>query len=269
MLKEVVFCDRSFTSEIFAFLNDGRNIFLENVVHPGDLVSIFRGWPKVGFTRHFIVHIDDSIITINFIFFFKLSKIGLYNLPPSYVTPILQAFGPELQHIEFKKCGDEETVIRLVDLALCRQLEGLRFLESDISFVPQEMDSTFDADTFLPQLKSFESTHCLGRHSRLFEEKSTLARLVIKCSHVKIELDRHDEPLPKRLKQSSQVSYSLFHIWIHKIGACNTNFVHRPPTRRDSIEFGNYGRTWKFLLFGSLLNFRCLSCPSSSLTSST
>ena len=129
----------------------------------------------------------------------------LHHLSSKYISPILKAFGPELQHLEFK-CYK---TVQLADLALCRQLESLRFLYGQITLIPQEMDSTFDDAMFLPQLKSFESTRCLGRHSRLFEEKSTLVRLVLYCSHISDEVDKV-EPLPKRLKQSGQVSYSLF-----------------------------------------------------------
>ena len=45
MLKEVVFCDRSFETE--EDYDKENQIVLENDVDPENLQAIFNGWPKV------------------------------------------------------------------------------------------------------------------------------------------------------------------------------------------------------------------------------
>jgi hypothetical protein len=45
MLKEVVFCDRSFASE--EDYDKENQIVLENDLDPENLQAIFNGWPKV------------------------------------------------------------------------------------------------------------------------------------------------------------------------------------------------------------------------------
>ena len=116
------------------------------------------------------------------------------------MTPILEVFGAGLQHLEFKHCDE----IELADLALCQQLKSLRILSST-TLLPERFESTFNAATFLPQLKIFESVDCLGLHSRLFEEKANLVHLNLYCFHGEIELEGPAEPLQKRFKHSAQV----------------------------------------------------------------
>jgi hypothetical protein len=128
--------------------------------------------------------------------------IGLHKVPLKYAQPILKVFGAELQHLELKSAGS----VKLADLALCQKLESLRILGS-MTLLPESFDITSNAATFLPLLKSFESDVCLGIYSRLFEEKSTLLRIVLHCSHVNID---KDEPLPKRFKHSAEVIFVLF-----------------------------------------------------------
>ena len=126
----------------------------------------------------------------------------LFQVSLAYATPILEKFGPELQQLEFKRCEG----IKLADLSLCLQLENLRIIA--ITVLPNIVDSTVDEATFLPHLKSFESDVCLGLHSRLFEEKSTLVQLVLECSHVGVD---SDEPLRKCFKSFSQVSLRIIY----------------------------------------------------------
>lgn len=47
LLKEVVFCHLSFASNSDVFALGVQPIELESIVHPGDLQSIFKRWPKV------------------------------------------------------------------------------------------------------------------------------------------------------------------------------------------------------------------------------
>ena len=100
------------------------------------------------------------------------------GVPLEYMTPILEVFGPGRLHLECH-CRN----IKLADLGLCSQLKNLRILSYDTVLIPFEVDSA----TFLPELMSFESNSCFGSCSRFFEEKSTLVRLVLNCSHVEIQ----------------------------------------------------------------------------------
>lgn len=100
------------------------------------------------------------------------------RISSKYLTPILELFGPGLKHLEL-----ECRKIKLADLSLCYQLDSLRILSRDAVLIHHDIDSA----AFLPKLKSFHSAICLGAHSRLFEEKSSLVRLVLNCSHVGIK----------------------------------------------------------------------------------
>jgi len=121
------------------------------------------------------------------------------------MTPILEVFAPEVKHLTFFKCKEK----KLADLALCQKLESLRILtrrtdstdqeDVDTTLIPHQIETAFDATTFLPQLTSLHSDCCLGSHSLLFEQKSTLRRIVLHCSHIQTRV----EPLRKRLKHSS------------------------------------------------------------------
>ena len=117
------------------------------------------------------------------------------------MTPILEVFGPGLLHLKFESVPN----IKLADLAICTKLESLRILGQYSSLSMDDNVSTFDARAFLPNLKSFHNEICLGRHSLLFEEKSTLIRLVLSCSHFVMKSDR-DDPQQKHPKYSEHVS---------------------------------------------------------------
>ena len=47
MLKEVVFCEKSFRCDWYSSFDGFNPIQLNNITNPGDLQSIFSGWPKV------------------------------------------------------------------------------------------------------------------------------------------------------------------------------------------------------------------------------
>lgn len=120
---------------------------------------------------------------------------------------ILEVFAPTLQHLSLQSCRE----INLAELAPCVKLESLRILELDssLSTESEQNVSTIKAATFLPSLKSVQSDICLGCHSLLFEEKSTLIRLVLSCSHFVMNTGR-DVPPQKRFKPSADVSQQLF-----------------------------------------------------------
>jgi len=111
---------------------------------------------------------------------------------------ILTVFGPELHKLRLKKCPQ----IKLEQLAICSKLQRLKIMEGLLSRRSQETGSALDADTYLPELKIFESNICLGRQSHLFEEKSSsLIKLDLNCSHVGIVQAREERsPCPKRFK---------------------------------------------------------------------
>lgn len=143
-------------------------------------------------------------------YLFKLTKIGFHQVSLRYITVILEEFGAGLQKLEFKHCVE----IKLDDIALCQQLKSLRIGPYFTTLLPEKFESRFDSAKFLPQLKIFKSDGCLGRTSRLFEEKSNLVSLVMNCFHGDIELERR-EPHQKRSKHSAQVR--LFINFIVKI----------------------------------------------------
>ena len=115
---------------------------------------------------------------------------------------ILEVFHPLLKFLVLKNC----TKIKLADLAVCFELEGLKIL-AGCSFNSHDID-VFNPDTFLPKLKSFQSNICMGLPSRLFEEKSGLVNLVLHCSHIGIEVEGEDQPR-KRFKVSLNEPFIL------------------------------------------------------------
>lgn len=104
------------------------------------------------------------------------------EVPPDYVQTILKVFGTELLYLEFRFCSK----FYVKDLTSANRLESL-----SISCFCELLGSTEDpllcAENFLPRLKFLESSSCLGVWSYLFEEKSALVRLVLKCCHIGIE----------------------------------------------------------------------------------
>ena len=105
-------------------------------------------------------------------------KITLDNVRQEYLQSILNAFGPTLKDLTLRSCNQ----ISLSNLvSTCSSLESLSFLQG-CSLVDEA--STLNPDTFLPNLKKFESDICLGAMSHFFEGKSTLTRLVLNCSHI-------------------------------------------------------------------------------------
>ncbi len=104
---------------------------------------------------------------------------------PEYVKPILNVFGPTLKQLTLEHCSN----INFSDLASCKQLESLRIRNSSLAN-PQENEALLmDPDlSFLPQLKKFKSGICLGVYSRLFEGKTSLTHLTLRCCHIGTEV---------------------------------------------------------------------------------
>ncbi len=127
------------------------------------------------------------------IFLIQLTTVGLNGVSSDYVRPILDVFGPELHQLEIKFCHG----IKLTDLALCTQLEGLSILKS--CFNTDESESAVNANFFLPQLKSFKSDFCLGNRSQFFEDKASLVLLDVVCSHIEAERGEVHENVSKVL----------------------------------------------------------------------
>lgn len=146
-----------------------------------------------------------------FIFSFKLFTIECTEVPSGHMKAILNVFGPELHHLRLKKCRR----INLEQLAICSKLNSLKIVRGSIFGINQEIAAALDVNTFLPKMKFFESSICLGRKSHLFEEKSsTLVKLDLNCSHIGIIQAREDgPPCPKRFKGLGQeVSFVLWYI---------------------------------------------------------
>ena len=98
----------------------------------------------------------------------------------------MEVFGPELLRLSIY--GGAEDLFSLADFALCPKLENLSFHNCILD--ENEDVTAFDPSTFLPHLKSIYSSSCLGSHSRLFEEKSSLVRLDVNCSHLGLEMKK-------------------------------------------------------------------------------
>jgi len=92
-------------------------------------------------------------------------------------------FHTELKEVSFIECN----LINLTDLERCTKLHTLR-ISSTCSLNSYENVAALSADTFLPDLKRFSSKICLGAVSALFEEKSTLNWLHLKCCHLHIQV---------------------------------------------------------------------------------
>jgi len=92
-------------------------------------------------------------------------------------------FHAELKELSFVGCK----LINLADLARCTQLQSLR-ISSTCTMDSYENVPALSAGTFLPSLKTFESRICLGSASALFENKTTLSRLVLECCHLNLQV---------------------------------------------------------------------------------
>lgn len=143
------------------------------------------------------------------IFLIQLTTVGLNGVSSDYARPILDVFGPELHQLEIKFCHG----IKLTDLALCTQLEGLSILKS--CFNTDESESAVNANFFLPQLKSFKSDFCLGNRSQFFEDKASLVILDVVCSHIEAERGEVHENVSKvLLKYTNFISRQIIFLSI-------------------------------------------------------
>ena len=130
-------------------------------------------------------------------------------------------FHGDLKELSFTGCK----LIDLTDLALCTHLQSLR-ISSTCSLNSYENIPDLSADSFLPNLKSFSCKICLGTVSSLFEEKTTLNRLIMKCCHMDIQV---------------LYFYNQFHCNIHPI---------RYILRRN--VFNGSGDHWRFCTFSAV-----------------
>jgi len=101
---------------------------------------------------------------------------------------VLELFGPNLKNLIFRHSS---TYPVMEDLSPCICLESLVFL--DDCLLDTGSDPTHHADTFLPMLKNFRSSCCLGSSwSNVFEQKNSLVSLDLHCCHIGIG-DMDDE----------------------------------------------------------------------------
>ncbi len=121
---------------------------------------------------------------------------------------MLLVFGPTLKELLY-----HSSYPSMVDFIPCICLESLAFSYFSSSSLDtySEPPTHLNADNFLPMLKKFKSSCCLGSSwSRLFEEKTSLVSLNLNCCHVGIDdvgesqASLHQQP-NKRLKLN--VSY--------------------------------------------------------------
>jgi len=94
----------------------------------------------------------------------------------------------------------------MADLTHCICLESLVFSEDCELDTDSKPPTHLSSDTFLPKLKHFTSGKCLGTSwSRLFQEKTSLVSLHLRCCHIGIGDEdapqaSFDEKPSKRLK---------------------------------------------------------------------
>ena len=98
------------------------------------------------------------------------------------VKPILNALGHALKSLDII-----ESKLDLAQLVPCCYLERLTIWEG-CSIINDGADGTASLISlpFLPVLKSFSSSVCLGEWSPLFESKTSLTKLGLNCSHIGI-----------------------------------------------------------------------------------
>lgn len=105
--------------------------------------------------------------------------------------------GVHIRHLSFLSCND----IDILELLPCVQLKCLQFeRQSSLKRDESALESGLTAETFLPQLEVFESNFCLGKRSRLFEEKSSLTGLDVWCSHIGTEASNLNWNVVARIK---------------------------------------------------------------------
>lgn len=142
-------------------------------------------------SKHTSVHNKLIIFNVNKLIFLnlfnlKIATTGCYSVCREYVKCILEVFGEDLKNLFL--WGRREDKFNLADLAPCSNLESL-FLSS-CTLEEEEDVAALDAATFLPNLKSFTSDSCLGSRSCYFEEKSSLIKLKLNCSHVGLDIKK-------------------------------------------------------------------------------
>ena len=96
------------------------------------------------------------------------------------LNAVLAFLGSNLLKLDFRSCKD----IDLGHFLPFLHLEDLN-LDNNCSTTAIDVE-LIQADAFLPNLKNISSEICLGKSSRLFEEKSTLTKLNLCCSHIGI-----------------------------------------------------------------------------------
>ncbi len=117
-------------------------------------------------------------------YFIQLEAVTFIKVSPEYVRIIVNVFHTDLKELSFVGC---KLINLLVDLERCTRLQSLR-ISSTCTMDDYENVPALSADTFLTNLKNFESRICLGSASALFENKTTLCRLVSECCHLNIQV---------------------------------------------------------------------------------
>ena len=95
---------------------------------------------------------------------------------------VLSSIGSQLTRLSLIGVTTEH--IYISDLQFCTRLEELELPGVVLKEGDQHLMDEIDSNSFLPNLKKFKSSDCLGVYSQLFEEKSTLTHLDLKCSHI-------------------------------------------------------------------------------------
>ena len=107
------------------------------------------------------------------------------RVPSAIINSVLKVIGHQLIDLRFSSCK-----VDLFALIPCLQLETLAISNESCLLTPDDeilSNPEVKSRKFLPNLKNLLSEICLGKKSRLFEEKSTLVNLELHCSHIGTE----------------------------------------------------------------------------------
>ena len=164
-----------------------------------------------------------------------MHDVSLNGLDREHWQTIASSIGGQFTRLSLVGVSAEH--ISIDDLKFCTRLEELDipglFVPTQIEPLDQLMK---EIDTFLPNLKKFKSSSCLGVYSFLFEQKKSLTHLDLHCSHI--------STIASKLNWM-QISYLWENLQELSIGSTaklslNSLFVIVPRLRKlKSLTFSN------------------------------
>ena len=152
----------------------------DDLLSLAELQSILVAGPFKVFLFYFI-YIRLHLVTFLLFFDQFLEEVTFLGVSTTNFNSVLAVLGSKLLKMSFRSCKDVDLGHFLPFL----QLQVLN-LDKDCTLTAGGVES-IQTDTFLPNLKKLSTKICLGKSSRLFEEKSILTDLTLCCSHIGTE----------------------------------------------------------------------------------